>query len=106
MQKFSKDINSVKAEIVIEFNFSSVYVSSGNTRKQNTISHTKTNAKYLSNAIPVTFANEIRNKKNMETFKESVINVGTEAALDFALNDYYFSNDGNGFFQKNNPDTR
>ena len=106
MQKFNKDISKVNAEVVLEFNFSSVYVSSGNTRKQNTISHTKNNAKYVSNAIPITFANEIKIKKNMESFKESVINVGTEAALDFALNDYYFSNDDNGFFQKNNPETR
>jgi len=106
MQKFGKDIHAINAEVVLEFNFSSVHVSSGNTRKQNTISHTKNDAKYVSNAVPITFANEIRNKKNMESFKESVINVGTEAALDFALNDYYFSTNDNGFFQKNNQETR
>jgi hypothetical protein len=43
---------------------------------------------------------------NYTTFKDNVINMGIESAFDFARNDFYFSNDENGFFQTNDDATR
>jgi hypothetical protein len=101
-----KDIGNITIEVSLEFNFVSLYVSSGNTRKNNKISHVKNNAKIRSNSVPVKFINEIQKKNNINSFKNCIVNIGIEAGLDFAFNDYYFSNEKNCFFQKNNIQTR
>lgn len=105
MQNVS-DINAITIEVALEFNFVSLSISSGNMRKKNSISHIKNNATILSNFVPIQFVNRIQKNNNTEVFKDAIINVGIEAALDFALNDYYLSNDKNCFFQKNDMQTR
>lgn len=99
------DTNEISVDVALEFNFSSIYFSSGNAKKQNMISTIKNDAKFSSNFIPVMFSNIVQ-KNICENFQDTIVNLGIEAAFDFAVNDYYLSKDMNCFFQKNNNESR
>jgi hypothetical protein len=101
----NKDTDEISIDVAIEFNFASVYFSSGNAKKQNIISNIKNDAKFLSNFIPVVFSNKVQ-KTNFENFQDAIMNIANEAAFDFAANDYYLSKDMNCFFQKSNNESR